>query len=208
MLFVRLTWSDTDLLLFFFISFHFLFFTCSHCRTQLGTDLSLFFSFSFFTSFSSHWALFIRLLPLLSFHQFLLSPSPRCTCYTIIAPCYTCYIPVTPSYTHVTLWTWELTFGLGKQYSNVFDCLTKREIRGSLPQWKVKHLVWGIFSGERSKLWSIGISTSGQIYESLLCASAAQDNTDNQHSPDEEKHTLCITSPSRFMKWDNPLVLE
>ena len=46
-----------------------------------------------------------------------------------------------PRYTHVTLCTWELTFGLGKQYSNVFDCLTKREIRGSLPQWKVKHLV-------------------------------------------------------------------
>ena len=113
-----------------------------------------------------------------------------------------------PRYTHVTLCTWELTFGLGKQYSNVFDCITKPEIRGTLPQWNVKHLVWGIFSGERSKLWSIGISTSGQIYESLLCASAAQDNTDNQHSPDEEKHTLCITSPSRFMKWDNPLVLE
>ena len=161
--------------------------------------------------------LHLLLQSLSSFHSSLSSsffspvsstPSPRCTCYTIMAPCNTCYIPVTPSYTHVTLWTWELTFGLGKQYSNVFDCLTKREIRGSLPQWKVKHLVWGIFSGERSKLWSIGISTSGQIYESLLCASAAQDNTDNQHSPDEEEHTLCITFPSRFMKWDNPLVLE
>ena len=155
-------------------------------------DLSLFFSFSFFTSFSSHWALFICLLPLLSFHQFLLPPSPRCTCYTLMAPCYTYYIPVTPSYTNVTLCTWELTFGLGKQCSNVFDCITKPEIRGTLPQWNVKHLVWGIFSGERSKLWSIGISTSGQIYESLLTASAAQDNTENQHSPDEEEHSLWI----------------
>ena len=97
--------------------------------------------------------------------------------YTLLHPCYTLYLG---------------TFGLGKQYSNVFDCITKPEIRGTLPQWNVKHLVWGIFSGERSKLWSIGISTSGQIYESLLCASAAQDNTDNQHSPDEEEHSFWI----------------
>ena len=148
-------------------------------------------SFLFFLLLLLH----LLLQTLSSFHSSPFSSFISPVSSTPVTPLYLLhpsYIPVTPSYTHFTLCTWELTFGLEKQYSNVFDCLTKPEIRGSLPQWKVKHLVWGIFSGERSKLWSIGISTSGQIYESLLCASAAQDNTDNQHSPDEEEHSFWI----------------
>ena len=205
MLFVRLTWSDTDLLLFFFISFHFLFFTCSHCRTQSGSDLSLFFSFSFFTSFSSHWALSIRLLPHLSFHQFLIPPSPRCTCYTLMAPCYTCYIPVTPSYTHVTLCTWE-HLGWG---SNILTFSTASQNQKYVEL--CHNGMWNIWCEEYLAVRGVNCEVSEYRLQGRFMSPSsvpALPRTTQTTNTAQMRRNTHSGFPSRFMKWDNPLVLE